>query len=164
MGFESFGVTLEGGTATADEARNLIDSLEGVSRDEGFTTGSTYFLQRGVGHAIEMQMMHKPVWVSCRFTLCHPPSVDSAFLALVRQLIEKLKMQVMIRDDVIPEHAEPYSLDRFDEFSAACLHYIALRRREWKQMFGNRQLAATTAEAHQHIILPHCIPGVDKAG
>jgi hypothetical protein len=164
MGFESFGVSLEGGRVTADEAIRVIDSLDGVSREDGFTTGSTYFLARDGRHAIELELMHTPVWLSCRFTLCHPPSVDSAFLQCVKQLMEKLDMRVEIRDDVTPEHSQPYSLDRFNEFSKACLHYIAARRREWKLAFGNRELAATTAEAHQHIISAHYLSSVEQPG
>jgi hypothetical protein len=70
----------------------------------------------------------------------------------------------MIRDDVIPEHAEPYPLERFDEFSTACVQYIAARRREWQAAFGDRQLAATTQGVHEEIILPLCQGHVEKAG
>jgi hypothetical protein len=164
MGCESFGVSLEGGSVTADQAVKAIDGLQGVSRDHGFTTGSTYFLRKDGNHVIEMELMHEPVWLSCRFTLCHPLSVDSAFLQWIGQLMATLNMCVKIRDDVTPEQSKPYSLDHFDEFAAACLHYIALRRREWQLQFGNKTLAATTAEAFQYIILPQCVPAVDKAG
>jgi hypothetical protein len=166
MGFESFQVRLKGGRSTRKEAIDTLMSLDGVVRDEDseLTPGWPCFLARDGLHAVEMEVTDKRASISCRFTLCHPPSVDTAFLELVRRLMEALPMRVKICDDVTPEHEEPFSLDRFDEFSKACRHYIAARRNEWKSAFGNQELAATTAEAHQHIILPHCIPGVEKAG
>ncbi|MBI3822413.1 MAG: hypothetical protein HY289_07005 [Planctomycetes bacterium] len=166
MGFESFQVRLEGSPATHQEAYETIMALDGVARDEDseLTPSWPCFLLKDGRHKIEMELMDKHASISCRFTVCHPPSVDMAFFELVRKLMVALDMNVTICDEVAPEHDHPFTLDQFEEFKAAYAPSIAARRREWKMQFGDRQLAATTAEAHQHIILPHCIPSVEKAG
>ncbi len=166
MGIEVFQVELSGGDATAEGVIKTLGGLASVvpDTDSMELRGSTYFLHRDGRHVIEMEITEAPMAISCRFTLCHPPSIDAAFLEWVRELMQRFGMRAKIRDDVTPEHAHPFSLEQFDEFAAACRHYIALRRREWQMMFGIRQLAATTTEAHQHIIIPLCERSTEKAG
>lgn len=166
MGFESFRVELNGGSSTLLEAADAILALEHARRDDeaAFMPDQMCYLVRDTGYAIELELMDSPVTISCRFALCHPPSVDAALFELVRKLMIALNMQVTICEDVLPQHDHPFSLDQFEEFTQAYAPSVAARRREWKAMFGNKLLAATTAEAHQHIILPHCVPSVDKAG
>lgn len=160
MGFESFQVELGRGPATDEDVIKTLLSRGSVlpDNDSIVLKGSAYFLRRDGRHVIEMEISGSPAEISCRFTLCHPASVDAAFLAWVKELMESFQMRVRIRDDVTAEHEHDFSLEQFGEFSKACLYYIAERRREWQAAFGNQQLAATTAEAHQHIILPHCEP------
>ena len=106
MGFEVFLVELRGGTATYKEANEAVRKLSHVKPDAdgGFMPGATYYVFRDGIHTIEMELMDVPVRLSCRFTFCHPPSVDAVFLSLVRQLMSQLGMEVTIRDDVRPEH------------------------------------------------------------
>src|SRR5439155_19559741 len=99
---------------------------------------------------------------SCRFTLCHPPSVDSAFLGVVRELMFRLGMEAKICDDVRPEHSRSFSLAEFAEFSAITSQYTAARRREWIRAFGYEPMAATTNAVHQRVILPRCQPGIEQ--
>ncbi len=157
MGFESFNVRLLENQASFSEAVDAIMDIENAAREEDaeFTTTEKCFLIRGDDHAIELEVMGEPASISCRFTLCHPATIDDAFLAHMRDLMEKLDMRVKICDDVTPEHEHAYSLERFDDFASACRHYIAVRRREWQAMFGEETIAATTVEAHEHIIMPH---------
>jgi len=166
MGFESFQVELCGGNASAREAENEIMALENISEDHDsiMVTGSSYFLMRDGRHAIEMELTHSPIRISCRFTVCHPPSVDAVFLDLVRRLMEMFDMKVSICDDVTPDDARNFSLAEFDDFARSTLRYIELRRREWRGAFGDQQLGATTAELHEHILLPLCQTPVEKAG
>jgi hypothetical protein len=109
-------------------------------------------------HLLEVELLDAPVRLSCRFTLCHPPSVDAAFLGFVRELMVNLGMEAKICDDVRPEHAQAFSLDRYAEFSAVTSGYLAARRAEWITAFGTKQLAATTNEVYERIILPQCQP------
>jgi hypothetical protein len=125
------------------------------------TTGSFYLHNDG-SHTIELAVLDAPVRLSGRFTLCHPPSVDAAFLSLVRDLMSRLGMEVDICDDVLPEDARSFALDDFAAFSAATLRYIAARRAEWARAFGEEPLAATTNEVYERIILPRCQPGVQQ--
>lgn len=166
MGFESFRVELHGGPGTSAEVIEAIRDLDHITADETAipTPGSHYFVMRDGRHVIEMESTQSPVSVSCRFTLCHPPSVEAVFLAIVRTLMDSLEMQVKICDDVLPEHAGNFSRDTFDAFTRAVLPYIAARRSVWKATFGNQPLAVSTNEVHQRIILPLCQNAVEKAG
>jgi hypothetical protein len=160
MGFESFRVELGGGTASAEEVSETLRRTPHCKPDaDSFPLqGSTYYLIDDSRHVFELELRDSPVRLSCRFTLCHPPSVDTAFLSLVCELMVRLGMDVSICDDVRPEHTHPFSVAAFDEFAAAASGYIAARRTEWIAGFGSRQLAATTNEVHEQIILPRCQP------
>jgi hypothetical protein len=165
MGFESFRIELRGGKVTYQQADETIRRLPFAKRDHESvpTQGSTYYLIDDSRHVIEVELKDAPVRLSCRFTLCHPPSVDSALLDLARDLMSRLGMQANICDDVRPEHAHSFSLGEFAELSAAVAHYIAARRAEWVANFGTETLAATTSTAFQRIILPRCEPGIGQA-
>src|SRR5436309_2373439 len=156
MGFEAFRVELRGGGAMWPEAHEVIRNLPCIKPDQQSVPmqGSAFYVIDDGQHAIELELLDSPVRVSCRFTLCHPPSVDSAFLGLVRELMLRLGMQVKICDDVRPEHARSFALAEFPDFEVITKHYIAARRAEWIAAFGDRPMAATTNEVYQRIILP----------
>jgi hypothetical protein len=164
MGFEVFRVELRGGRAKYGEADETVRKLPHVSSDQHSVPmqGSTFYVFDDGQHAIELELMDAPVRVSCRFTLCHPPSVDSVFLSLVSELMIRLGMEAKICDDVRPEHAHLFSRHEFAEFSAIVSRYIAVRRTEWIAAFGNEAMAATTNEVYQRIILPRCQPGIEQ--
>ncbi len=166
MGFESFQIKLKGGSRTADDAIQAIAGLENIlpDKESAWMRGEHYFLFKDGRHAIEMEVMDAPPRISCRFTLCHPPSVDAAFFELARRIMEMLDMQVTIRDDVRPEHEVPFPRERFDDFTNAASEYIGARRREWHAAFGDRELGATTNEACEQIIFAHCVSTADKDG
>jgi hypothetical protein len=69
-----------------------------------------------------------------------------------------LGMEVWICDDVPPEDAHPFTINHYAKFSSAALRVISARRAEWIATFGDEQLAATTNEVHEKIILPRCQP------
>lgn len=160
MGFESFRVELRGGRANYPEAMEAIRKRPHVKLDPQSPPmkGSTFYVVDDGQHVIEVELKDAPVRVSCRFTLCHPPSVDSVFLDLLRELMLRLVMEAWICDDVRPEDAHPFSLTHYAEFSSAALRSIAARRTEWIAVFGDEQLPATTNEVHERIILPRCQP------
>src|SRR5438874_5377165 len=162
MGFEAFRVELRGGRAQYHEADEAIRQLAHVNSDHHSVPmrGSTFYVMDDGWHAVELELMDSPVRVSCRFTLCHPPSVDSAFLGLVRELMLRLGMQARICDDVRPEHARSFALPEFADFSSITSGYIADRRAEWIAAFGDQPMAATTNEVYERIILPQCQPGI----
>ena len=111
---------------------------------------------------MEIELKDSPLRVSCRFTLCHPPSVDSFFLERTRELMTRLEMDVKICDDTPSNDAHPYSLDDFAKFSAVATDCIAVRRREWNANFGAESFAATTNEVYQRIILPRSEPVLEN--
>lgn len=164
MGFESFRVELRGGTITYREAGEIVRELPHVQPDHHSMPlpGSSLFVVHDGQYAIELELMDSPVRLSCRFTLCHPASVDAAFLELVRELVMRLGMEVRICDDVPPEYEHPFALVAFPEFSAIALRRIAARRAEWIAAFGARPMAATTSEVHERIILPRCQPRIEQ--
>jgi hypothetical protein len=163
MGFETFRVELRGGRTDFGEADEAIRKLPHIKpdRQSALIPGGAYYLYNDGQHAIELEL-DASVRLSCRFTLCHPPSVDAVFLGLVRDLMTRLGMEAMICDDVRPEHARSYSLGDFADFADATLRYIAARRAEWIGAFGDETLATTTNEVYQRIILPRCQPGIEQ--
>jgi hypothetical protein len=164
MGFESFRVELRGGRANHLEVDETVRGLPHVrlDPDAALMPGSTYYLRDDGQHVIEVELSDRPVRLSCRFTLCHPSSVDSPFLDFVRDLMVHLGMEVKICDDVRPEHSGFFSSREFSEFSAITARYIAGRRAEWGAAFGTASLAATTNEVYQSVILPRCRPGIEQ--
>ena|SRR5581483_668305 len=164
MGFEHFRVELRGGCTRYAEADETIRRLPHVrlDPDPAPLPRSIFYVMDDGTHVLELELMDSPVHLSCRFTLCHPPSVDGVFLGLIRELMVRLGMEVRICDDVRPEHARSFSLDEFAEFSAATPHYIAVRRAEWIAAFGDQRIGATTNEVYQRVILPQCQPGLQQ--
>jgi hypothetical protein len=164
MGFEAFRVELRGGQTSRAKVLEAVRKLPGIKLDEHSvpTPSSTFFVLADGQHVIELEVKDTPARVSCRFTLCHPPSIDAVFLCLVRELMMQLRMEAAICDDVSPEHSRLFWLDEFAEFSAITSRYIAARRAEWIAAFGDQSIAATTNEVYQRIILPGCEPGIEQ--
>ncbi len=164
MGFEAFRVELRGGPANFPEADEAVRRFPQAQPDQNSITmpGSTFYLIADGQHVIEVEVMDSPVKLSCRFTLCHPPSVDPVFLGVVRELMIRLGMEAKICDDVEPEHWRPFSLDEFREFSAIVSRCIVARRADWIAAFGAEPMAATTNEVYQRVILPRCQPGIEQ--
>lgn len=160
MGFESFRLELRGGQSTYAEAKETIRQHPHVKLDPQSPPmkGSAFYIVEDGRHVIEVEVKDAPVRISCRFTLCHPPSVDLVFLDLVRELMLQLAMEAWICDDIQPTNVQPFSLTRFAEFSSIALRAISARRTEWIAAFGTEQMAATTNEVHEKIILPRCQP------
>ena len=164
MGFEAFRVELRGGKTSYQDVDAAIRKLPHIRPDRESVPieGSTFYVMDDGRHVIEMELMDSPIRVSCRFTLCHPPSIDGAFLALVHDLMHRFGMEARICDDVRPEDSGPFSVEKFAEFSATVQRYIGSRRQEWVAAFGVQPLAATTNEVYQRIILPRCEQGVTQ--
>jgi hypothetical protein len=164
MGFEHFRIELCGGRAGyrgADEAVRKLPCVKPDSHSVPIQRSTFYVIADG-RHAIELKLMDSPVRLSCRFTLCHPASVDSAFLSLVQGLLLRLGMEARICDDVRPEDSRSFSLAEFADFAAIASRYIAARRAERIAAFGDEPMAATTNEVYQRVILPRCEPGVKQ--
>src|SRR5438105_5008432 len=104
MGFETFRVELGGGRATHCDALAAIRGLQHVGPDDDSIPieGSTFYVVNDEQHVIEVEVKDAPVRLSCRFILCHPPSVDTIFLGIVQELLVRLGMEVRICDDVCP--------------------------------------------------------------
>lgn len=156
MGFEVFRVELRNGATTYAKADEIIQTLPQVSADEDSipTPGSKYYRIDDGLRIIEVELLDSPVRLSCRFTLCHPPSVDAFFLDVIHVLMMRLGLRVRICDDVLPEHSGFFSVLEFATFSSITLRYISLRRTEWIAAFGNNPMAATTNDVYARIIFP----------
>lgn len=159
MGFEHFKVDLHSGKARKD-AEQVLRRLPLLSPDHDSMSfpSSSYYLWNDGKHIIEIELAESPLRVSCRFTLCHPRSVDSVFLDLIRKLMTQLQMAVTICDDTSPDSSQSFSPERSGELSELLPKLIAKRRREWIAAFGDHSLAATTKEVHERVILPMCQP------
>lgn len=160
MGFESIRVELRGGPATLSQVNEFVRQRPNVKVDtDGIRTpGSTFYTVEDGLHVIEVEVMGSPITVSCRFTLCHPPSIDSVFLGFVRELMADLGMEAGICDDVGPEHPHWFSIAEFPEFVNVFLNDVARRRAEWITDFGTARFPARTREVYERVILPRCEP------
>jgi hypothetical protein len=163
MGFEVFRVELRGGRVKFHEAEEAVRQFPHALPDQDSPPipGSSYYFVGDGQHVIEVEIMDSPVRVSCRFTLCHPASVDTVFLGVLRQLMIRLGMEARICDNVYPDHSRSFSLQDFPTFSAIASQYIAARRMEWITAFGYEPMTATTNEVYERVILPHCQPGIE---
>jgi hypothetical protein len=164
MGMEVFLIELHGGPSSYGEAKEIVHGMSNVYPDPegGWFPGSTYYVFRDGTHTIEMELADAPVKLMCRFTLCHPPSVDAVFLTLVRELMLRLGMKVKILENIRPEHERFFSLQEFAEFSAIVRDPIATCRAGWIATFGDRQLGASSKEQFEEIILPVCKPQIEQ--
>jgi hypothetical protein len=164
MGFESFQVELRGGQLKHRDVNQIIRQLPHIVSDHDSMPmqGSTYYLLNDGQHIIEVEIKDAPVKLSCRFTLCHLPSVDRVFLGLVRELMVRLGMEATVCDALRPEDARSFALHEFSQFSAITSNCIAARRAEWIAAFGDSPMAATTNEVYQRVILPQCQPGIEQ--
>jgi hypothetical protein len=160
MGFESFRVELRGGTASYSPADEFIRRLPHSKPDaEAMSSrGSSFYTLEDGSHVIEVEVAAAPVRISCRFTLCHPPSVDSAFLDLVRDLMTHLEMEARVCDDIRPGDLQAFPVTRFSEFADIVLRQVSTRRAEWVANFGPAQFPARTREVFERVILPRCQP------
>lgn len=160
MGFESFRVEIRPRHATFAEAVATVGRLPHARPDSGAfaTAGSSYYTVEDGRHVVEIEVAPSPVRVSCRFTLCHPPTVDTAFLALLRDLARRLGGEELTGEGVTnhPGVESP-------EFAAALSARVAARRAEWDAMFGSHRAAARTAEAFESFVLPRCAPVAEPA-
>ena len=155
MGFESFQVELRGGPATFANAEQVVREFRYSHPDyESIElAGSKYFTIEDGSHVIEVEVAAKPVKVSCRFTLCHPPTVDTAFLDIVCKLQIHLKMDAIFGERRFP-------IARFTEFANLATDCITERRAEWVANFGPTTLPAKTSEASEKMVLRNCVPDV----
>jgi hypothetical protein len=160
VGFESFRVELSGGTATFAEANSAVRGLPDARPDpvSGIWPDSEFYVIDDGRHVIEVQVAPRPVHISVRFTLCHPPSVDAALVAVVRGLTARLGMRVRIIEDVAPEDARPFAADEMAEFAASVRRAVSGPRAAWVAEFGPDQCAAGSREVYERIILPRCEP------
>jgi len=158
MGFEHFRVQLRGGKASYHEVEAAVRQLPNTRPDHEATLvpGSAYYCIADGQHVIELELTDSPVRLSCRFTLCHPPSVDTVFLGLVRDLVDRFGMEARVCDDVRPEHDRAFSLAEFPEFAEVVSCAIPDRRAEWIGAFGGELIGASTREVYQRVILPPC--------
>src|SRR4051794_22470433 len=119
MGLESFRVELRGGAASYSLADEFVRQLPHSKPDPGAMSsrGSSFYTLEDGSHVFEVEVAADPVRISCRFTLCHPPSVDSAFLDLVRDLMTHLGMEARVCDDVRPGDSQAFLVTRFSEFT-----------------------------------------------
>lgn len=164
MGFESFRVELRGPTPI-EQVREAILALPHVQRDPegGFPfAGSEYYSVRDGRHVFELELsqtLPHQTRVSLRFTLSHPPSVDSAFLQLVRRLMTDSGLRAFVLDDSVmaafPDGFGLWDDERFAEFA---FDAIEVERWAWISQFGPETLTASTAEVFEQIILPRCEP------
>jgi hypothetical protein len=157
MGFESFQVELSRDGPDHRPLSQFVRKLPHAKPDESGiqSSKSDYVLVDDGDHKIEIEVTEEWGRISCRFTLCHPPSIEVAFVNLVRDLVERLNMKVRICAD---ESGRWYSAEDLADFSREIADFIAKERRGWIAQCGPTQLAATSSEAYEKIVFPQLKP------
>lgn len=156
MGLESYRTGLRAGAAGFSDAVDAIRGRPYARPDWGqpAADASCFVIDDG-RHLVEVEVSAAPVRVSCRFTLCNPPTVDNVFIALLRSLMERFGMEARSPQ---PDGETWFTAARFSEFEAVVRDDIRNQRELWIRDFGPEQLAATTREAFAKFILPKCEP------
>jgi hypothetical protein len=157
MGVEDFRVRLSG---ALDKSISVIDHLlriPGMRRDEELQSiDGCYLMFRDDGHLIELEVDETEI--SCRFALCHAPTVDSIFARLLRQIATPLRWKISILDHLPPDVPWDFYPPAYEGLEGALSIAIASRRDEWKRLFGSVEAGVSTSEAIDRFILPLCDP------
>jgi hypothetical protein len=159
MGFESFQIEFRRDGQDNRSLSRYVRQLPNARPDKPGveSSGSEYFLVDDGAHKIEIEVTEGRGRISCRFTLCHAPSIEVAFVSLAQDLVKRLDMKVRICAD---EKGRWYSAADFSDFANDISGFIAKERKAWIAQCGPAQLAATTAEAYEWIVLPQSKPVV----
>lgn len=148
MGIEDYRVSLRSRAAPADDVREWIRRQPNTTPDDGMLShGNDYFRIDDGDHVLEVEVSKAdPVEVSVRFALCNPPSVEPAFLSLVRQLVTTFGMEI---HDQEAAAADPWWLppERFEQFRESTLRAIRRRRSDWVTQFGPGQFPGGCGDA-----------------
>jgi hypothetical protein len=156
MGFESFLVQLTDGKKSFPEVDEMFRRLEYVVPDDHYasTERVSYFRFDDGNHVIEFEIRRDPFCISCRFTLCHPPSVDRRFLDIVKLLMQRLGVKATMSDPDEPHRSRQFDFADFATFEPLALRCIDREPRMWIAMMGNETAAATHAQAFERFIMP----------
>lgn len=149
---ECFRVDLLGSRPT--DAVACLAGLESVTSTQA-VHGHAFIYKDGC-HVLELLVQPDrsgQALISVRFALCHPSSVDDAFVQLVARIAGELGMIIQICEDVPAGHADEFDPSAFVAFRAAVLSSIRSRRNWWIASFGSTTAALTSDEAIQRFIL-----------
>lgn len=91
--------------------------------------------------------------ISIRFALCHPSSVDNAFVQFVVQVAAELGMTIRICESIPPGHPDVFDLSEVGAFRTTALASIGPKRAWWISAFGGATAALTSEEASRQFIL-----------
>lgn len=161
MGLESFRAELTDTKLPASEVVKSLLEIEGAAWDEQGTIlpHQKCFLVRRQNSVVELEISEYPVVLSCRITVCHPPSADDVFIQLLSEMAARFSMKtVTCIDGLTPDSAS--IINNLGELDNTVRQAIARKRAVWKRQFGEVESAYTEAEVYQHIIIPQCNPQV----
>lgn len=155
MGIECFCVELGGTSASSDDVLASLRALEGCERDElsEWIPEQVCFVVRRENLTAELEVLPGPR-VSCRMTLCHPPTSDGAFVGLLGDLSARLSTDRVRRIDGVSNAASLDQLALDEETREA----IARKRARWKRQFGDAEGCYSSLEVHRLIIGPRTVP------
>ena len=156
MGMESVLVSFTGFNGDIGQLSQHLGRLIPIFDNSAaaMTGSSTCWVLFDSKHKFEVEIINKKSDFSLRFALCNPRSISDVFISLIRQLMSECQLIILVCEDstIIPE--TPMSLTEFNLAVNDLLEHIEVRRKEWKQMFGEEEMPATCVEAFQKFILP----------
>lgn len=165
MGCEDFVVRLSS-EFTRETVTEVLLRMPHIHPDTAFPRmpDEAHFSYEDEQHIIEIEVAEGRLrtTISVRFAVCHPPTIDSVFAALVADLAAAVNADTLIAEDVAPD--DPTLGWSFSQSQSANLHKalvqcIPKKRHLWQVEFGTVQARASCREAIDRFVIGASSPG-----
>lgn len=162
MGCESFQVLLPGCDFNPRKVCEYLADHRYVSVDKETSQlrEERYFIYRDSTHIIEIEVepggnSWADAYVSCRFALCHPSSIDGVFTEFVRSMAGHFGFTIEIKEN-FPEadNDRIFSPPLYKRFEAHMRGSIATKRYYWVADFGPKTATLRCSEALRKYMAP----------
>jgi hypothetical protein len=163
MGVESFLVRLRSRQPDLQAVVTYAQCSLGIVPDpkqHALSSAYSYYVFRDGLHVIEFEFLQEreSYDISMRFALCHPPTVDRAFLAHAVVLTRQFDLTAIIGGELPEGEPAEYDKNNLERFAANCSWSIARDREYWRRMFGPEEMGLSVVDALQYFFHKENIP------
>ena len=118
------------------------------------------FIYSDTKHVIELQVTDYTSGIpqlSCRFSLCHPHSIDKKFIEFTKSIANDLNLKIRIQESCqIKGDDEVFCPPKYDGYEKILQEIIKVKRKYWVADFGDETAIISCQEAIKKYILPKC--------
>jgi hypothetical protein len=111
-------------------------------------------------HIIELQVsdyLNNKRQLSCRFSLCHPPSIDKRFTEFVKSIAKDLVLEIRIRESCqVKGEGDIFHPPEYNGFDEVLKEVIQIKRKYWIADFGEETAVISCQEALKRFVWPKC--------